>query len=108
MVIKSWSTLKNIKQLRAFLGLTGCYRKFVHHCATIGASLTNLLAKNKFEWKNDSQKAFEKLKTIMTSLPIFAFPYFGQPFIVKTNALAIGTGAIVLQNVHPLTYFSKN
>lgn len=46
--INLWPIIKNIKQLRAFLGLTGYYRKIISQYVNISAPLTNLFAKDQF------------------------------------------------------------
>ena len=45
--IQKWPEPSNLKQLRAFLGLTGYYRRFVKSYASIAALLIDLL-KNDF------------------------------------------------------------
>ena len=52
------------KQLRAFIGIAGYYRKFITHFAHIAACLTNLLHKNnKFVWTEREETAFLDLKS---------------------------------------------
>jgi hypothetical protein len=48
-----WYVPKNFTELRGFLGLTGHYRKFVHHYGTMAKPLTNMFHHKKISW-NDS------------------------------------------------------
>lgn len=43
----------------------------------------------------------------MTQAPTLAMPDFTRPFLLETDVSDYGLGAVLLQNNHPLAYFSK-
>lgn len=105
--VQDWPTPTNLKSLLGFLVLTGFYRKFVHRYAHIAASLTDLLKKDQFCWSEAAKNFFAALKLALSSTPILALPNFTLPFQIRTDASGSGIGAVLLQNEHPIAYFSK-
>ncbi|XP_039140565.1 uncharacterized protein LOC120277791 [Dioscorea cayenensis subsp. rotundata] len=72
--IVQWPIPQTLKQVRAFLGLSGYYRKFIKQYASLAKPLTDLLKKDSFCWSETTQQAFNILKQDMISAPILALP----------------------------------
>lgn len=103
---------KTVKQVQAFLGLTGYYRRFIENYSNIAKPLSQLTkADVKFEFAEEERKSFETLKSKLLSFPILAHPRFHLPFEVHTDASAYGIGAILKQVIvgkeHVIAYASR-
>lgn len=102
-----------VKQVRSFLGMTGWYRRFIPAYAALATPLTSLLGgKGKFNWTNEAQVSFEKLKGCLVSAPVLAHPDFKRPFVIQCDASATGVGSVLYQLSddgleHPIAYMSK-
>ena len=75
------------KQVQAFLGLVGYYRKFIKSFAKIAKPLTMLTRQQaKFEWTSVHHIAFLHLKEAIIQAPILCYPYPNIKYIVYTDA----------------------
>ncbi|CAM8899336.1 unnamed protein product [Rhodiola kirilowii] len=105
--IQEWPLPKTLKQLRGFLGLTGYYRRFVRHYASLAAPLTALLRKDAYIWNDTATTTFNNLCKALSSTPVLVLPDFTLPFHVHTDASGSGVGAVLAQGGRPVSYFSK-
>ncbi|KAL0303885.1 UNVERIFIED_CONTAM: Retrovirus-related Pol polyprotein from transposon.6 [Sesamum radiatum] len=105
--LTDWPTPSSFTTLWAFLGLTGYYRKFVRHYASIATPLTDLLKQSVFCWTDAADAAFANLKRAMVSLPVLRLPDFALPFDVTTDASGSAIGAVLSQQQQPIAFFSK-
>ena len=103
----NWPLPKTLKQLRGFLGITSYYQRFVRHYAMIAAPLTELLKKDSFRWNDMATASFESLKKVLFELPVLSLPDFNKDFVVETDASKTGLGGVLMQDSHPIAYFSK-
>ena len=96
--IKAMHPPVNPKQVRAFLGLVGYYRKFIKNFAKIAKPLTVLTRMDvKFEWKETHHCTFMKLKDSIIEAPILRYPDTAKPYIMYMDASDNACGAQLSQ-----------
>src|SRR6266498_1999807 len=106
--------LTDVTGVRKFMRLCNYYRKFIKDLSKLSKLLRGLLKKDvKFLWGSKEQVIFEKLKKILTEAPVLLFPNFDKPFVLCTDALLKGLGAVLEQedengNLRPVAYASKS
>ena len=84
--IKAMHPQVNPKQVWAFLGLVGYYRKFINNFAKIAKPLTMLTRMDvKFKWKETHHCAFMTLKDAIIQAPILRYLNTTKPYIVYTD-----------------------
>jgi len=106
--IQHWPTPTNVSEVRCFHGLASSYRRFVQNFSTIVAPLNVIVKKDVvFKWGQDQIEAFECLKEKLTKAPILALPNFIKTFEIECDAFNIGIGVVLLQECHPIAYFSE-
>jgi hypothetical protein len=103
----NWHVPKYLTEVRGFLDLTDYYRKFVRNYGILAKPLTSLLKSKTFSWSKEADDAFQALKQAMTFVPVLTLPDFSISFEIETDACDRGVGAVLIQNGHPVAFFSK-
>ena len=100
---------KTQKEIKSFLGLTGYYRKFIKDFAKITKPFTRVLKKGeKVDYENEEYiEAFNKCKELITNAPILQYPDFEKQFRITSDSSNVAIGAVLSQNDHPISYFSR-
>ena len=103
--IKTMHLPKMLKQVCAFLGLVGYYRKFINDFAKIAEPLTLLTQHQvKFDWMPNHHEAFLKIKESIIEAPILHYPDPNKRYIVYTDASDDACG-VQLSQEHDGTEF---
>jgi transposase InsO family protein len=104
--IADWPTPSSLKALQSFLGFTNFYRNFIYNYSVIAAPLTSLAGSSRrahlnssvsFSWTTACQTAFLALKRALGSNSLVRHADPSQPFLLFSDACAIGVGAVLCQ-----------
>ena len=84
--------------VRAFLGMTGFYRRFIRFYSKIAQPLYALLKKDSdFEWSPSCQEAFNALRNHLLEAPVLAHYDPNAIYILRTDAARVGLGGHLIQ-----------
>lgn len=93
-------TSANVRELRRFLGVASWYRRFVPSHATVVAPLNGLLRKkSRWQWEGEHEAAFQTIKQEVATAPVLKCPDFTRMFVLRTDASAVGLGAVLTQDL---------
>lgn len=110
--IKHYPIPKTQKEIKAFLGLLGYYRKFIKDFAKLTKPFTECLKKGKSVALTDNYvKTFQICKDLLSNDPILQYPDFSKPFVLTTDASNYAIGAVLSQGPiggdKPICYASR-
>ena len=86
------------KNMRAFLGSVGYYRKFIPHFSRYSSVLTPATchdAPGKVVWSPKMLEAFSHLKSVLCSVCVLNIPGPEDIFVLQTDTSAGGVGAVL-------------
>ena len=112
--VQNFERPKKKKDVSAFLGLAGYYRKFISRFSetAIPSDATKKDAPDKLHWTSSMEAAFQQLKQQLSSDVVLASPNEECPFMLQTDASGVGIAGILSQaddsgDDRPIAYFSR-
>ena len=96
--VKEWPTPKNKTELESFLGLINFYRDHLDRFSDTAVCLYRLRGgKVKFDWGEEEEDSFQKLKEAITETPLLVYPKEGGGFVLDMDASDKAIGAVLSQ-----------
>ena len=97
-VVRDWPRPASVKEVRTFVGFCSYNRKFIQNFSGIAKPLLRLTEHGvKFEWGDECEIAFNRLKCAMISAPLLGYPNSKGDFLLDTDASGIGIGVVLSQ-----------
>ena len=111
-VVQEWDTLRNVKDVKPFLGFANYYQRYIHQFVEAAHPLTNLTKKGvEWQWGPYQKEVFHQLKQKLCEAPILQYPDLKLPYAVMTDASRAIVGGVLMQNegdgLQPLVCVSK-
>jgi hypothetical protein len=89
--VRDFSVPTCTKQLKAFIGLAGYYRRFVPGFSPIAKPLHKLTGKNlPYVWGIGQEEAFQTLKNILSSEPLLQYTDFEKSLLSLVMLVLVG------------------
>ena len=90
LAVKNFPVPSNVRQVRQFCGLANYFRNLIPRFSQLQAPLSKLTRKSS-GWQQGplpaaAKAAFERLRQLLVSAPVVAFPNPKKPFFVSTDA----------------------
>ena len=96
--VPTWPSPQTAKDVKSFLGLCSYYRRFVRDFSHIARPLYKLTeGQREFRWTSECEDAFRRLKALLTTAPILAFPTTDGLFILDRDASSTGLCVVLSQ-----------
>jgi hypothetical protein len=112
-IVRNYPPPQNQKQLRAYLGLSTYFRKFLKGYAQTTFPLRQLLKKDvPYVWDKACQDAFEQINHSLLNAPVLLLPDYNKKSVILTDASVKALGYALCQyddqgKLHPCLYSGR-
>ena len=98
----------NIKELCAFLGRVNYYHDMWPHQTDTLTPLTAMTRKAPFQWTMVHQKAFDQMKTLISTDALLTYSNPNKPYDGESDTSDYQLGSVIKQDNCPIACFSRN
>ena len=103
----------SVKDIQRLTGRIAALNRFISRSSDRCKPFYDILKKNKkFEWKEEHEKAFQELKTYLSTPPLLVKPVDAEPLILYLAVSPHTVSAVLLKDLegdhHPVYYVSKS
>ena len=96
------------KGVERLLGTINYLAKFIPNMSTVTQPIRELLKSDvTFSWSKSQEKAFDKIKNILSAEPVLTYYDVAKPVTISCDASQSGLGALLLQDTKPVAYASR-
>ena len=115
--VLEWPEPQNKREVQSFLRFINFYRQFIKDFSHHVHALFDLTKKDVgWQWGELEQASFDKLKDLITSVPVLVFPDDSLPYCIEANSSNAATRVVLSQQTssengrkwHPIAFFSKS
>ncbi|XP_048420280.1 uncharacterized mitochondrial protein AtMg00860-like [Pyrus x bretschneideri] len=106
--VSTWEQLRNVTEVRSFLGLAGYYRRFVQDFSPIALPFTKLTQRgSNLNGMRIVNGVFRSSTQRLTHTPVLALPDDGGEFEIYSDGSLSGLGCVLMQDRKVIAYASR-
>jgi hypothetical protein len=103
-----WLALRNVTEVRYFMGLVGYYRRFIKGFSKISNPITSFQRKGKkIVWSQECKATFQQLKYVLTNSLVLKIVDPGKKFFVCIDACKEALRGVLMQEGKLIIYESQ-
>lgn len=103
--IHNWSKPASLVEVYRFYGLSNLLQMVYREICTIIVPMTRLTKKDvPFQWSNECESSFLKIKDFLTLSSILTLPIKSEGFTVYYDGFGVGLGCVLMQLGRVITY----
>lgn len=99
---------EGVADIQRINGCVNYLSRFLPNLSDVMAPIMKLTRKAQpWEWTQEQERAFDKMKSLVTNTPVLAYYDSSKPITVQCDSSQSGLGAVLMQEGKPIAYASR-